>query len=88
MSAAGSFFRKSFLAATLVAAAGFFVLGYGALKLTPEGNSIAIIWPADAFALCLMVRYARGWRERIARRRMTVMGSAPRSGGGIRQLPR
>ena len=66
MPATGSFFRKSFLAATLVAAAGFFVLGYGALRLTPEGSSVAIIWPADAFALSLMVRYARGWRERSA----------------------
>ena len=65
MSAAGSF-RRSFLVAAVLAAAGFFVLGYGALKLTPEGNPIAIIWPADAFALCLMVRYARGWRERFA----------------------
>jgi signal transduction histidine kinase len=66
VSAAESFFRRSFLIAAFLAAAGFFVLGYGALKLTPEGNSIAIIWPADAFALCLMVRYARGWRERGA----------------------
>jgi len=64
--ATGSFFRKSFLVATLVAAAGFFVLGYGAIRLRPEDSSIAIIWPADAFALSLMVRYARGWRERSA----------------------
>jgi signal transduction histidine kinase len=41
-------------------------LGLGALKLTPEGSTIAIIWPADAFALCLMLRHARGWRERTA----------------------
>jgi signal transduction histidine kinase len=58
------FFRKEFIAATLLAAIGFLVLGYGAIRLTPEGSSTAIIWPADAFALCLMLRYARGWRER------------------------
>ncbi|HYS45010.1 MAG TPA: MASE1 domain-containing protein, partial [Rhizomicrobium sp.] len=60
----GSFFRKEFVAATLLAAVGFFVLGYGAIRLTPEGSSTAIIWPADAFALCLMLRYASGWRQR------------------------
>jgi hypothetical protein len=27
---------------------GFFVLGYGAIRLTPQGSSTAIIWPADA----------------------------------------
>ena len=64
MLAAGSSFRKSFLAVALLAAVGFFALGYAALKLTPEGSSVAIIWPADAFALCLTLRYARGWRER------------------------
>ena len=66
MLAGGSSFRKSFLAAAFVAAAGFFVLGYGAIKLTPEGSSVAIIWPADAFALSLILRYAKGWRERGA----------------------
>ena len=66
MPAAGSFFRKSFLVAAFLAAAGFFVLGYGAFRLTPAGNSIAFIWPADAFALCVILRYARGWRERFA----------------------
>ena len=60
MLAGGSSFRKSFLAAAFVAAAGFFVLGYGAIKLTPEGSSVAIIWPADAFALSLILRYAKG----------------------------
>jgi len=62
--APGSLFRKSFLAVAALAAVGFFVLGYSAIHLTPDGSSTAIIWPADAFALCLMLRYARGWRER------------------------
>jgi signal transduction histidine kinase len=59
-----SFLRKDFLAATFAATAGFFLLGYGAILLTPSDSSTAIIWPADAFALCLMLRYARGWPER------------------------
>ncbi|MBA2588253.1 MAG: hypothetical protein H0U98_06455 [Alphaproteobacteria bacterium] len=64
MPAPAPFLRKDFLVAALLAAVGFFVLGYGAIRLTPPGSSTAIIWPADAFALCLMLRYARGWRER------------------------
>ena len=64
MAASASFFRKDFLAAALLATVGFFVLGYGAILLTPPASSTAIIWPADAFALCLMLRYARDWRER------------------------
>jgi signal transduction histidine kinase len=59
-----SYFRREFVLAALVASAGFFLLGYGAIRLTPPESSTAIIWPADTFALCLMLRYARGWRER------------------------
>ena len=57
-------FRREFVTAALIASVGFFLLGYGAIRLTPPGSSTAIIWPADAFALCLMLRYTRGWRER------------------------
>ncbi len=64
MPAAESFFRKDLLVPALLASLGFFILGYGAIRLTPPGSSTAIIWPADAFALCLMLRYARLWRER------------------------
>jgi signal transduction histidine kinase len=51
------------LAATLLAAVGFFLLGFGAIRLTPQGSPIAIMWPANAFALCLMLRYGRGWGD-------------------------
>src|SRR5882757_8123380 len=64
MLAAGSFLRRDFVAAAGIASVGFFLLGYGAIRLNPPGSSTAIIWPSDAFALCLMLRYARGWRER------------------------
>ena len=64
MPVVASFLRRDFLAATLCATVGFFVLGYGAILLTHANSSTAIIWPADAFALCLILRYARGWRER------------------------
>jgi len=60
---AASLLRKDFLVATLLAGLGFFALGYSAILLTPPGSPTAIIWPANAFALCLMLRYARGWRE-------------------------
>jgi len=62
--AATGVFRKTFIAAALSASLGFFVLGFGAIQITGDGSSTAIIWPADAFALCLMLRFARGWGER------------------------
>ncbi len=57
------FLRTDLLLATLLAAVGFFLLGFGAIRLTPQGSPIAIIWPANAFALCLMLRYGRNWRD-------------------------
>ena len=65
MPAARSILCKEFVAVALIAAVGFFLLGYGAIRLTAGQSPTAIIWPADAFALCLMLRYARGWRERV-----------------------
>ena len=56
--------RREFLAAAFVAAAGFFVLGYGAILVMPPGNSAAVIWPATAFAACVILRHARDWTER------------------------
>ena len=55
----GPFARLAWIAAAT--AAGFFLLGYGAILLKPEGSPAAIIWPANAFALCMILRYARGW---------------------------
>jgi signal transduction histidine kinase len=64
LSATTPFLRRDFVAATFWATAGFFALAYGAILITPPGSPTAIIWPADAFVLCLILRYARGWRER------------------------
>ncbi len=55
---------SEFLTAALAAAAGFFALGYGAILIMPPSNSAAVIWPATAFAACVILRYARGWTER------------------------
>ena len=66
MTAGKLIFRKEFALAALTASVGFFVLGYGAIRLTPPDSPTAIIWPANAFALCLLLRYARNWRERAA----------------------
>ena len=57
-------FSREFLAAAFAAAAGFFVLGYGAILIMPKGNSAAVIWPATAFAACVILRHARGWTQR------------------------
>ena len=57
-------FSREFLVAAFVAATGFFVLGYGAILIMPPGNSAAVIWPATAFAACVILRHARGWTQR------------------------
>jgi signal transduction histidine kinase len=58
------FLTPEFLTAVFATSAGFFILGYGAILLTPKGNAAAAIWPATAFAACVILRYARGWAER------------------------
>lgn len=58
------FFRKELVWATLAAAIGFFVLGYGAILIMPKANSAAVIWPATAFATCVILRHARSTGER------------------------
>ena len=58
------FLTRRFLLATLAAGVGFFVLGYGAILLMPKANSAAVIWPATAFATCVIVRHARDWSRR------------------------
>ena len=40
-------------------AAGFFVLGYGGMYLSGHGRMIGLIWPATAFAVCMIVRLSR-----------------------------
>jgi signal transduction histidine kinase len=44
---------------SLVTGAGFFLLGYGGILLTGHGRMIALIWPATAFAVCMIVRLSR-----------------------------
>ena len=38
---------------------GFFVLGYGAFRLTGHGRMIALVWLANPFAVCMIVRLSR-----------------------------
>jgi signal transduction histidine kinase len=84
---AASFLRKDFLVAAFCATAGFFALGYGAILLTPQGSPTAIIWPADAFALCLMLRYARGWRERAVMLAGILIADLFSNGLGVASAP-
>lgn len=58
------FFRKELVWATVAAALGFFVLGTGAILIMPKANLAAVIWPATAFAACVILRHARDDRER------------------------
>ena len=53
----------SFWRAALATTIGFFVLGYGAILVTGDAGSTAILWPGNAFALCVMLRHARGWGQ-------------------------
>jgi signal transduction histidine kinase len=55
---------RKFLLATLVTGLGFFILGSGAMLLMPRANSAAVIWPATAFAACMIVRQGRGRVQR------------------------
>ena len=49
-----------------IAFVSFLLLGTGAILIMPPANSAAVIWPATAFAACLILRNARGARERVA----------------------
>ena len=40
-------------------AAGFFLLGYGGMVVSGHGRMIGLIWPATAFAVCMIVRLSR-----------------------------
>lgn len=44
----------------LIMVLGFFALGYAGILLSRQGHAISAIWPATAFALCLVLRNARG----------------------------
>ncbi|MBN9544628.1 MAG: MASE1 domain-containing protein [Alphaproteobacteria bacterium] len=51
--------RSRMLWQSAVTGIGFFLLGYGGITLTGHGRMIALIWPANAFAVCMMVRLSR-----------------------------
>ena len=43
----------------LLTGVGFFLLGYGGLLLSGHGQMISLIWPANAFAVCMILRLSR-----------------------------
>ena len=51
--------RSRVLWQSAITGIGFFLLGYGGLQLTGHGRMIALIWPANAFAVCMIVRLSR-----------------------------
>jgi signal transduction histidine kinase len=51
---------------SLVTGIGFFLLGYGGIQLTGHGRMIALIWPATAFGVCMIVRLSRSRRQDFA----------------------
>jgi signal transduction histidine kinase len=51
---------------SLLTGLGFFVLGYGGIQTTGHGRMIALIWPATAFAVCMMVRLSRSRIQDLA----------------------
>lgn len=44
---------------------GFLLLGTGAVLIAPPGNSAAVIWPATAFAACMILRNAQSTSDRF-----------------------
>jgi signal transduction histidine kinase len=57
---------RRLLGATLATSLGYFLLGYGVTATMPPVNLATVIWPATAFAACMILHQARGWRERLA----------------------
>jgi signal transduction histidine kinase len=51
---------------SLITGAGFFLLGYGGIRITGHGRMIALIWPANAFVVCMIVRLSRSRLQDIA----------------------
>jgi signal transduction histidine kinase len=49
--------------AALVTGAGYFLLGYGSVQLSGHERMISLVWPATAFAVCMVVRLSRSWRQ-------------------------
>lgn len=54
---------QAFRRAVFVAALGFLVLGYGGILLSRTGSAIAVLWPATAFGLCMILRWAKDARR-------------------------
>ncbi len=50
----------------LITGAGFFLLGYGGIQISGHGRMIALIWPANAFVVCMMVRLSRSRFQDLA----------------------
>jgi len=57
-------FRTLCLAA--ITGAGFFALGLVSIQLPGHGRMITVIWPATAFALCMLLRQSRSRAQDIA----------------------
>ncbi len=43
----------------LIAGCGFFLLGYSSVLLSGPAPTVSLIWPASAFAFCLLLRFSR-----------------------------
>ena len=57
-----AFYARTALAAC-VTFLGFFLLGYGGIMVSAgRGNAVAVIWPATAFGMCMLLRLSRDRR--------------------------
>ena len=56
--------------------AGFFILGYGGILMSGHGRMIALIWPATAFAVCMIVRLSRSADEDLAMLGAAILAEA------------
>src|SRR3569832_1193273 len=71
--------RSRMLWQSAVTGIGFFLLGYGGLQLTGHGRMIALIWPANAFAVCMIVRQSRSRLQDVS---MLAAAFIARGAGG------
>ncbi len=54
---------QAFPGVVLAAALGFLVLGYGGILLSRGSSTIAVLWPATAFGICMVLRWTRTVRQ-------------------------
>ena len=72
---------KSDLAIAAFTCLGFFLLGYGGILLSDAvSHNVAVVWPATAFGMCVLLRQSRGPRRDIILLTAILLGGLAANG--------